>query len=166
MSAETSYLKESIKADLSGNQIYSKIFRLGKEYSGELANLESLCFSDPWSASYLSDVLKNSCSYFFGMKDSGIILGYCGIYIIEDECEIINLAVHPDKRRLGIGKALMTCVHEQAKILGAAVFYLECRKSNTAAFNLYKSLGYEKIGIRRNYYKNPSEDAILMNLHL
>lgn len=152
--------------DFSVNPAYGEIVRLGKEYCEQLAYLEGLCFSDPWSASYLSDVLNNPSSYFFGMIEGDTILAYCGVYIIEDECEVINLAVHPDKRRLGRGRMLMSFVHEQAKKLGVSVIYLECRKSNSAALNLYKSLGYEQISIRRNYYKNPSEDAILMKLHL
>lgn len=125
-----------------------------------VAELERLSFSKPWSEESIRDSF-NSASCRFYIAETDKIVGYIGVSIAADEGYILNVAVHPDYRGQGIGKALVSCLIERyGDIL--SFITLEVRPSNTAAVNLYKSLGFEKVGERKNYYSNPAENALLL----
>ena len=135
-----------------------------------IGELEKQCFSVPWSADdfalFLGETAMENpllCSIFTVCEDSdGKICGYICARRVFDECEILNVASAPSHRRMGIGRMLMTSVHEKMPSLGVTSVFLEVRNSNIPAQNLYRSLSYTEIGIRRAYYRAPIEDAILM----
>lgn len=129
-----------------------------------LASLEKLCFSHPWSEQSLRDSLSNPDNYFYFIEKDGIIVGYIGFNKIIDEGYIYNVAVHPDFRRKGLGRALVDYVIK-AHSSKLAFLTLEVRPSNTPAIELYRSFGFKKAGERRDYYSNPTEDALLLTLN-
>jgi len=91
--------------------------------------------------------------------------GYLVFWVVADEMHILNLAVHPERRRRGIARALLTEALSQARDRGAAMAWLEVRPSNTPALNLYASLGFQEVGRRPRYYEDTQEDAILLAHH-
>ena len=140
-----------------------RITPLTHEQIAACAALEALCFSDGVSENSLrSFVCSESNHYLAAIADDGTMLGYGGFSVAADEAEIITVAVSPDARRKGIGRALTGRMLEDARKLGASAIFLEVRASNTAARSLYTHLGFEEIGVRRGYYRDPREDAVLM----
>jgi ribosomal-protein-alanine N-acetyltransferase len=85
---------------------------------------------------------------------------------VADECHLLDLAVHPDYRRRGIARALLDNVIQELRIEGCRFFYLEVRSSNYAARKLYEKFGFNMVGIRKGYYVNPAEDAVIMMMEL
>ena len=140
---------------------------LNEEYLKELVELEKICFSDPWSETmFLGDLQSDYTCYFGTFDESGVLIGYAGMWMSVDGGEITNVAVHPDHRRMGIACLLINnlmriCVVNNMKFLN-----LEVRESNCNAISLYSKLGFEKVGLRKNYYKNPNENAVLMTKYL
>lgn len=136
------------------------------EHLDAVEALEKECFSTPWSRKSLEEILNNPLAdYLVFLKDRKVV-GYVGMLSVEDEGYINNIAVKGDFRRQGIGYALMSdliCTARQKKLSFIA---LEVRHSNTAAINLYTSLGFVTEGVRRGYYTQPKEDACLMKLFL
>lgn len=96
------------------------------------------------------------------LEEEEKVIGYVVCWLIEDEAQIANLAVHPDYRRKGVAEAVMHNVLERLKADGAAFVILEVRPSNRAAAALYEKLGFSVLGTRKGYYRNPDEDAVLM----
>jgi len=128
----------------------------------QVALLEQLCFSQPWSQKALEEELSNPLATWLVAADGGRLLGYAGMHRVLDEASVTNVAVDPSHRRKGVAKALL---HELEKICrreGAAFLTLEVRASNQNAINLYRSLGFEEVGRRKHYYTNPTEDALLL----
>ncbi|HHY83013.1 MAG TPA: ribosomal protein S18-alanine N-acetyltransferase [Clostridiales bacterium] len=134
----------------------------------EVSQLERMCFSLPWSnESFRIEVEQNKCARYYVARDDSRIIGYGGMWLVLDEAHITNIAVHPDYRRRGIGRRIMQTLINEAVRLGKTRMTLEVRVSNTPAINLYKSLGFEEGGIRKGYYSNNREDALIMwNFHL
>lgn len=91
-------------------------------------------------------------------------MGYIGAFTVCESCYISNIAVFPQHRRKGIGRLLLRKAAEQARKKGAESISLEVRPSNTAAISLYKSEGYEEVGLRKNFYRDPNEDALILTL--
>ena len=97
------------------------------------------------------------------VKETGRIVGYAGVWLIQEEGHITNVAVHPDFRRKHIGMAIVeVMMKESRKRAGTKTFTLEARKSNTAAIELYKKFGFLEVGIRKGYYQENNEDAVIM----
>jgi len=133
----------------------------------QLAALEQVCFSQPWSRQALEQELtKNPLACYFGCFEGDTLLGYAGAWLVVDEVHITNVAVAPEYRRQGIGKALVSAMLEWAAHKGAVHMELEVRAGNQGAIALYSALGFHKVGRRPNYYSQPQEDAILMNVEL
>lgn len=128
----------------------------------EVLVIENLCFDDPWSREAFEGELSgmNPCVYFVAVSE-GRICGYMGIWHIFDEGHVTNVAVHPDFRNRGTGKALVDAVMADGISKGLTAFTLEVRKSNETAIRLYKKCGFESVGIRKRYYNN-NEDALIM----
>ncbi len=124
------------------------------------ASLESLCFSTPWSEQSLRESFELDNNFFFIYELDGKPVGYIGLCVAADEGYIYNVAVLPDHRGKGVGKSLVSYVCERFSSL--AFLTLEVRPSNTAAVALYSSLGFERVGVRRSYYRKPVEDALLL----
>lgn len=134
-----------------------------KEDCEQVAAIESVSFSVPWSLNAFLDTVERENYRYFVAEEAGVILGYCGFTYVLDEAEIPNVCVKAEARKKGVGKNMMTAMIDAAKQLGVVVLYLEVRESNTPARRLYESLGFVADGIRRNFYEQPVENAVLMS---
>ena len=132
------------------------------EHISAIANIEKESFSHPWSEQSILDSFENNCNCFYIAETECEISGYIGVSVMADEGYILNVAVLPKYRGQGIGKALVNTVLDYAQNNNLAFVTLEVRVSNTPAINLYTSLGFEKVGERKNYYSNPTENALLL----
>ena len=132
----------------------------------EIIFIENLSFPDPWPRKIFEMELKSDKSYNLSCKDeAGKILGYCLSWLIYDEVHILKVAVHPDYRNLGIGKHLIydTLDHFNGRASHAV---LEVRTENDNAINLYEKIGFKPLRIRKNYYRQTGEDALVMLLDM
>ena len=127
----------------------------------QIAALEELCFSDPWSDAVLTESVGHPLYRFLAAMDGKTVLGYAGMFLTLPEAQIANIAVAPEARRKGIGRRLLRELYREAASAGAEVIFLEVREHNTAAIALYEQEGFVKVGMRRNYYSNPTENAFL-----
>jgi len=129
----------------------------------ELANIEKECFTDPWSKESLErEIIVNKLSNILIAEIDDIIAGYMGIWFILDEGHITNVAVKEEYRNQGIATLMMNKVIELAKENNVTCFTLEVRASNKEAISLYKKFGFSEYGIRKEYYEDNNEDAIIM----
>ena len=127
-----------------------------------VAALERLCFTTPWTEAMLEEELYNdTASFIVAQRDDGEVLGYAGLHVILDEGYIDNVAVRPAYRRQGVADRHLDGCRRlgQARL---AFLPLEVRPSNTAAVALYEKHGFREAGRRKNYYENPTEDALLL----
>ncbi len=141
-----------------------EIVPMKAEHIPVLAQLEKLCFSQPWSEKSLAEELDNRTAHFLAAVSDDVIMGYIGAFTVCESSYISNIAVFPQHRRKGIGRLLLRKAAEQARKKGAESISLEVRPSNTAAISLYKSEGYEEVGLRKNFYRDPNEDALILTL--
>lgn len=126
-------------------------------------DIEKMCFSVPWSRqSFVLEVEKNRCARYVVAEHSGTVVGYGGMWLIVDEAHITNIAVHPFFRRKGIGEAILKALMTEAHRMGIDRMTLEVRASNIAAQSLYKKLGFVEVGVRKGYYSDNNDDAIIM----
>ena len=128
----------------------------------QVAQLEKLCFSDPWSEKSVASELSNSLSCWLVAEEDGMVAGYVGSQTVIDESDMMNVAVHPDHRRKGIAEALVAELVEALKKRERRCLTLEVRASNEPAKALYEKLGFTQVGLRKNYYRNPKEDALIL----
>ena len=138
-----------------------QIMAIEREHIKEIARLEKICFSTPWSEETLLQAFMNGTKFFVAVQN-GKVLGYIGISCIIDEGYIFNIAVFPEHRNKGVATALLDRVFSLAKDENLAFVSLEVRVSNTNAINLYKKTGFKEEGRRPNFYDNPKEDALIM----
>lgn len=129
----------------------------------QVAEIEAASFSMPWSLRAFTDTVEKPNFRYFVAEEAGEILGYCGFLYVLDEAEIPNVCVKASARRQGVGRKMLEVLITEAKTLGIAVLYLEVRESNEAAMALYASLGFLPNGIRKNFYEQPQENAVLMS---
>ena len=137
------------------------IEKMSREHLSEVASIEERSFSLPWSLESFELMLTEQASALVALED-GRVLGYVGMMCVLDEGQIINVAVHPDARRRGVGRSLMEAAQTYAKERGIVFLSLEVRESNIAARSLYSSLGWEEQGIRKGFYSHPVENACVM----
>lgn len=128
----------------------------------QVAGLEKLCFSDPWSENSIASELCNPLSMWLVAETDGIVVGYVGSQTVMDETDMMNIAVHPECRRQGVAAALVNALIASLKDAGSHSLTLEVRASNAPARALYDMLGFQQVGLRRNYYHNPKEDALIL----
>lgn len=128
----------------------------------QIAELEKLCFSDPWSESSVASELNNRLSLWLVALDGDTVAGYVGSQSVLDEADMMNIAVHPDYRRQGIGRDLVLALSDALKEKGIRGLMLEVRASNAPAIALYEQLGFRQVGMRPNYYRNPKENALIL----
>ena len=132
------------------------------EHVAQVAALEKICFSDPWSERSVASELTNKLAYWLVALEEDAVAGYIGSQTVMEETDMMNVAVHPDYRRRGIAEALVNGLVEALKEQGSHCLTLEVRASNEPARNLYEKLGFTQIGRRPNYYRNPREDALIL----
>jgi ribosomal-protein-alanine N-acetyltransferase len=153
---------------------------------GEVMEIERVSFSSPWSArAYRYDLQENDLSYYFVVRqrrmegaDLGLlarvrrslgvgvrppILGYGGFWLMVGEAHISTIAVQPGWRQRGIGELLLAAMLDRATELEADIATLEVRVSNVTAQNLYRKYGFRQVGLRRRYYRDSDEDALIMS---
>ena len=126
--------------------------------------IETASFTSPWTREmYLAELENRNVSYcFLASFDNGPAIGFCSFWRVLDELHINNLAVLPDFRHRGVGAELLAFVLNEGARLGALRATLEVRRSNTPALMLYERYGFTVAGIRRDYYSNPQEDALIL----
>ena len=145
------------------NQMRVRIVPMTADHLDEVAELERVCFSVPWSRNMLKEELDNALSALLvALDDDGRVVGYAGVQVILDEGYITNVAVRPDCRRQGIAGKLLQVFLDFAQANKLAFLTLEVRASNYDAIALYGSRGFRSVGRRKNYYEHPREDAIIM----
>ena len=144
-------------------KMHVRIVPMTADHLDEVAELERLCFSVPWSRNMLAEELDNALSAMLvALDDQGRVAGYAGLQVILDEGYITNVAVRPDCRRQGVAGQILQVFLDFAQAQGLAFLTLEVRASNQAAILLYGSRGFRGMGRRKNYYEHPREDAIIM----
>lgn len=131
-----------------------------------VADMERRLFSDPWSVEAFRGGLMSRNQLYLVIDDEGTIAGYCGIMLVADEAEILNIAVDIPYRRQHLATELLNFVFEIGDENGINLYSLEVRENNAPAIALYNSCGFVPVGRRKEYYSNPKEDAILMALEV
>lgn len=140
-------------------------FRLRPTVSTDLpalVALERAAFSDPWTAAQLADALADEAAVALVLERAGEVVGSVLARVVADEAEILTIAVAPESRRRGHGRALLDAAIAAAAARGARTVWLEVRESNRAARAMYLAAGFVAAGVRRGYYRRPPEDAIVL----
>lgn len=135
---------------------------MNESHVKQVAELEKICFSDPWSENSVASELNNPLSVWLVAEENGIVCGYVGSQTVLDETDMMNIAVHPDFRRKGIAAALIAELVRLLKERGSRILRLEVRESNAPAISLYETMGFTQLGLRKNYYRNPKENALIL----
>lgn len=139
------------------------IRKMCKEDISCVQEIERSLFSRPWSQQAFLQAMEQDTLYLVALEDSRVA-GYCGMYCSFEEGEITNVAVATAKQNLGIGRTMMEELLRQARERGITHLFLEVRVSNEKAIRLYRSLGFENCGIRKDFYEMPREDGMIMVL--
>ncbi|WP_417043281.1 ribosomal protein S18-alanine N-acetyltransferase [Dysosmobacter sp.] len=144
-------------------QMHVRVVPMTADHLDEVAELERICFPDPWSRNMLAEELDNALSAFLvALDDEGRVAGYAGLQVVLDEGTITNVAVRPECRRQGVAHQLLQVFLNFAQGHRLAFLTLEVRASNYGAIALYGELGFRSVGRRKNYYEHPKEDALIM----
>lgn len=128
----------------------------------DISVIEQRCFPNPWSYESLVGELSNPLAVYFAAVEKGKVVGYAGMHHIVDEGYINNIAVLEDFRKTGVGKLLMNALLEYCENNNLDFITLEVRESNINAIHFYEHFGFEKAGMRKRFYTNPTEDAYIM----
>ena len=145
-----------------------KIVKVSEQDISELVKIEKQCFSVPWSENSFKTAFEDSYSQFFVAKTqlTDCTVGFSGMYIAaKAEGYVYNIAVIPEYRKRGIGTELMRSLLEYSDKNKLEYLSLEVRESNSAAISVYKNLGFKKIGVRKNFYELPVENAVIMTCY-
>lgn len=132
----------------------------------DVFTIERESFSTPWTADSLRQAGEMENSIFLTVTERETAVGFGCILLVADEGELVDIAVAPAYRKLGLGQMLMTALLTEAANRGTTQVFLEVRQSNTPARTLYEKNGFTAIGLRKKYYKEPVEDAVLMQCRL
>ena len=138
------------------------ITEMNATHVAQVAELEKICFADPWSEKSVASELDNIWALWLVAVEDDRVIGYIGSQTSIDETDVMNVAVHPDCRRRGIAETLIVNLVEELKKKGSHALMLEVRASNAPAIALYEKLGFLQVGCRKNYYRNPKEDALIL----
>ena len=138
------------------------IVKMNESHIKALADIEKECFSSPWSIDALKEELHNPGAIFLVAVIGSIVIGYVGMQYVLDEGYITNIAITREYRKNGAAKTLLKELFLECEKLRLSFLSLEVRVSNYIAINLYDKLGFENVGLRKKFYKNPNEDAFIM----
>ena len=139
-----------------------EIIPMADQHIAQIAALERICFSDPWSEKSVAEERNNPLSCWLVCVEAGRVLGYVGSQTVLGETDMMNVAVAPEARRQGIAEMLILALVEQLKKRDSHCLTLEVRASNAPAIALYEKLRFSQVGRRPNYYRNPKEDALIL----
>ena len=137
-----------------------KLTRITPDDCAELAALDKRCFAVPWSRQSFREETENRLATYIIAREDDKIIGYCGFWRVGDEVQITNIAVLPEYRRCGTASAMID--EMIAESADAEQIVLEVRESNLAAIGLYEKYGFECVGVRKNFYRSPTENGIVM----
>ena len=138
------------------------IVPMNEHHVPQIALLERECFADPWRQQSIASELHNPLSLWLVAQEGQTLLGYVGSQTCLDETDMMNIAVSPASRRQGVARALIEALVSALRERGSKQLTLEVRASNGPARQLYESLGFLQVGLRKNYYRNPKEDALIL----
>ena len=141
-----------------------KFQKMSQSHIKAIAKIERQCFSKPWSENAIASELENDSAHFFVAVLDGEAVGYIGMHCAADECYIANVGVLKKYRNMGVGSALVKYAADTAQRMNMSFISLEVRPSNTAAVRIYERLGFERVGMRKNFYSDPKEDGAIMTL--
>ena len=136
--------------------------KMTQAHVAQVAQLEKLCFSLPWSENSVTSELRNPLSLWIVAVEGETLAGYVGSQSVRGEADMMNLAVQPEYRRQGIGEKLVSVLITALAQQSVSSLTLEVRASNAPAISLYEKLGFAQVGRRPNYYRNPKEDALIL----
>ena len=142
------------------------IVKMNESHVAQIAALEKVCFSDPWSEASIASELVNEWSLWLVDEEDGQVVAYVGSQSAPPDADIMNVAVAPAYRRQRRGEAIMLAMMKALRELGREALFLEVRESNSPALGLYARLGFEQVGKRPRYYVNPVEDALILRKEL
>lgn len=138
------------------------IRRMSEADLEQLAELEKRCFSECWSYRLLEQGLYSPYDVYYVFEQEGDVFGYANLRVLAGEGEVERIAVLPQYRGKGVGRKLMDAMVRYAVSEGVSALNLEVRESNETAIRLYRSYGFEQIAVRKDYYHNPAEHAVIM----
>jgi [ribosomal protein S18]-alanine N-acetyltransferase len=146
----------------------SFVFRSMKEEDiDQILEVEHASFTTPWSReAFYNELHNNRFAVYIVLEENNKILGYCGAWIVIDEAHVTNVAILPEYRGRKLGEALLQKMMSMAREMGAKSMTLEVRVTNHAAQSLYRKLGFQDGGIRKNYYSDNQEDGLVMWVNL
>lgn len=149
-------------------ELIEQVQPLNADHASAIALLEKECFPQPWSEKDIKQALTQQVFQVLGIRnhDNNILVAYVAFYHLPDEMEITNIATKQECRRKGLADALLKAVIDKGLSQGVTRILLEVRKSNEPAINLYKKFEFNSIGVRKGYYRDTNEDAILLELKL
>ena len=139
-----------------------RIVNMTADHVAQVAALEAVCFADPWSERSVASELENPLSLWLVAMEGERLAGYVGSQTVMGETDMMNVAGAPDFRRRGIAEKLVDALVEELKAIESHCLTLEVRASNEPAKALYEKLGFQQVGLRKNYYRNPKEDACIL----
>ena len=140
-----------------------EIVRMNADHVEAVAAIEKECFGvDAWSVRSVSSELENQLALWLVAVEDGAVAGYVGSQTVCNETDMMNVAVTADFRRRGIGEELVLALVEELKAMDSHSLTLEVRASNAPAIGLYEKLGFQQTGLRKDYYRNPREDALIL----
>ena len=142
------------------------IVKMESSHVAQIAELEKLCFSEPWSENSIATELTNPLSAWLVAVDGQMLAGYVGSQSVMGESDMMNIAVSPQYRRQGVAQALVEALVAHLKEQENISLTLEVRVSNAPAIALYEKLGFVQVGRRPNYYRSPKEDALILKKQL
>lgn len=138
------------------------VVRADKSHIRQIAQLEKSCIPDGWSENAFEQALGNPNALIFAAVRGGEVVGFLNGSYVLDEAELLNIAVSEKFRKSGIAGMLVTAFEDELRKLGVKTVYLEVRESNAPARKLYEKHGFTQNGLRKNYYRSPAENAVLM----
>ena len=133
-----------------------------RELLDAILAIENASFTCPWSEKSFLDAFDAETVTIYAAEEDGQLVGFSCLLVVEDEAEVLNIASAPEFRRRGAGQALLSRMLSDCEARGVSAVYLEVRESNAPARGLYQKSGFCEIGVRRNYYDRPKENAVLM----
>ena len=138
------------------------LMKMRPEDAFQVAELEKMCFSTPWSEKSIASELENDLALWLVAVENATVVGYVGSQTVCGETDMMNVAVHPNWRRKGIAEQLIHRLITDLNQMGSTCLSLEVRASNAPAIALYQKLDFRVAGRRPNYYRNPKEDALIL----
>lgn len=131
-----------------------------------VSEIDKKVFKNPWPCESFNNMLENKFTHYFIVEKNNLIIGYFGILIILDECQIYNIAIAEEEQNNGYGKKIMRFILDYCVNHKVSYITLEVREYNFKAIYLYDKFGFKKVSRIRDYYSNPSEDGLLMRLDI